>query len=138
MSRRLSENGALWALLGAAALAAGATLSRSRGARARGRTPVVEGPLPYSASAEIVLTCEESFDDEEDDLEYEWEPGEDFPDTDDLEREAGRYFEGRGEEFASLVDPSNCRWEVKVKDVDVTPGWTMVPTPRGQPKAYLT
>ena len=137
MSRAPSQNGALWTLLGAAALAAGASLVKTQGARARRRRPVEEGPLPYSASARIVLSCSDTIDDEEDDLEYDWEPGDDFPDDDDLEREATRHFESRGEGFADLLGQKNCRWEIEVKDVDVTPGWSMVPTPRG-PKAYLT
>ena len=134
MSRTPPDQGALWALLGVAALAAGAALSGRRGGRSF--DPIEEGPLRYSASAKITLSCEEDFDDEAEDLEFDWEPGDDLPDMDDLEQEATSYFESSGEQLSDMIEDKRCHWNVSVSDVDVTPGWKVVPTLRGKPRIY--
>jgi len=132
MSRETS-NGALWVLLGLAALAAGATAFKGRGGRAlRERA---EGPLPFRADAVVSISCASGYGVDDDALEYNWAPGKRLPTQEELKEIATDTFKSRAYRYLE-ISPEEC--DVTVDDIEIVPGWAAVPTPRGKPLVYLT
>ena len=126
--RNPEPHGALWALLGVAALAAGAAMGR-RGGRAL--RPVEEGPLRFRASGTVRRVCEGGYQDDGEEFEVDWEPGDPLPDEEDMWEIAQEHFLRRAD-YADF----NMDCDIQVSDLDVEPRWRLVPTLRGKPRIY--
>lgn len=123
----MKDNGTWLALGIIAALGAAGVVAQQKRRRSGGSRAIHH--LPYRASGSGTFECSEPWEDEAE-LTYAWDDSKPPPTTDDLEREAKRYF-GDEEHVGWMVEACKKSGDLSVEIDNVEPRYEMRKTLAG-------